>query len=290
MSILPTKKQVPTINLSDKIILIHGEPKIGKSTLASQFPDALFIATEDGLRSIECAQIQVTGWMTGKDRGGVGFVEALQALRTEHHNYKTVVVDTVDLAWAYCDEYVGALHNEKTAAQVEYGKGYALLESEFRIAMADLAALKLGLVFISHSTPKEDTKTKQTRVVTTLHDRGRKYIEGAADIILYATIENGVRVVKTKPDPRYVAGDRTNRLPDTLDLSYTEIVKHFYENGSGESANKVLIDRIIEGEKYLAEHGIEYKRTDTLEEMNTLELEKLLRSLQKKAKDGNGNS
>lgn len=255
--ILPTEKTVPTINLSDKIILIHGEPKIGKSTLASQFPDAIFIATEDGLRSIECTQIAVTGWMTGQDRGGRGMREVIQALRGESHSFKTIVVDTVDLAWAYCDEYVASLYEEKTSADVSYGKGYAALENEFRLAVADILALKLGVVFISHSTVKEDLKTKSQRVVTTLHDRGRKYIEGAADIILYATQENGERVIKTKPDPRYVAGDRTGRLPDTLPIDYSKIVEHFYQNNEGETAGEALIKRIVKGESYLAEHEID---------------------------------
>ncbi|HOK47887.1 MAG TPA: AAA family ATPase, partial [Bryobacteraceae bacterium] len=59
---LPTKKTPPRANLGDYSILIYGPTKIGKTTLASQFPEALFLATEPGLNALEAYQIPITSW------------------------------------------------------------------------------------------------------------------------------------------------------------------------------------------------------------------------------------
>ena len=48
---LPTQKTLPKMSLRDMTVLIYAAPKFGKSTWASQAPDALFLATEPGPES-----------------------------------------------------------------------------------------------------------------------------------------------------------------------------------------------------------------------------------------------
>ena len=45
---LPTKKSKIESDLSKYSILLYGKIKIGKTSLAAQFPDALFLMTEPG--------------------------------------------------------------------------------------------------------------------------------------------------------------------------------------------------------------------------------------------------
>ena len=49
---LPTAKTPAKRSLSDVSILLYGPSKIGKSTFASQAPNAIFIATEPGLNAL----------------------------------------------------------------------------------------------------------------------------------------------------------------------------------------------------------------------------------------------
>ncbi len=73
-------------------------------------------------------------------------------------------------------------------------------------------------------------------------------IIGMVDLVLYFTVEptkdeNGVssfkRVIKTKPSPYYDAGDRTDLLPETIDMDYFKFVSYFKDkkivNISGEA-------------------------------------------------------
>ena len=58
----PTAKTPPKCSLSDVSILLYGPSKIGKSTFASQAPDAIFLATEPGLNALEVYQQPIRNW------------------------------------------------------------------------------------------------------------------------------------------------------------------------------------------------------------------------------------
>jgi len=71
-------------------------------------------------------------------------------------------------------------------------------------------------------------------------DKARKIVLGMVDMVLYCDLEvtvgeNGEqrmrRVIRTKPSLYYEAGDRTGRLPETLDLDFSK----FYEAFNTES-------------------------------------------------------
>ena len=75
-----------------------------------------------------------------------------------------------------------------------------------------------------------DSRTgKYMRVVPTLPDKARKIVLGMADMVLFCDLEaiagekgeqSMRRVIRTKPSLYYEAGDRTGRLPETLDLDF----------------------------------------------------------------------
>jgi SpoVK/Ycf46/Vps4 family AAA+-type ATPase len=59
---LPQAKTPPKKKMEEQTILIYGPPKIGKSTLASQFDNPLFLATEAGLNALEVFQVPIPTW------------------------------------------------------------------------------------------------------------------------------------------------------------------------------------------------------------------------------------
>ena len=77
-------------------ILVYGTEGIGKSTFGSQAPKPIFIQTEDGLDEIDCDKFPLA--TTYDDVAG-----ALGELRSQQHDYETVVIDSLDwlerLAW-----------------------------------------------------------------------------------------------------------------------------------------------------------------------------------------------
>ena len=54
---LPTQRTKPITDLDKQTILLYSAPKLGKSTFASRFPEAIFFECEPGLTHIEVFKV-----------------------------------------------------------------------------------------------------------------------------------------------------------------------------------------------------------------------------------------
>ncbi len=227
---LPTTKSTPTSTLATKTTLIYGQPKIGKSTFASQFPDALFLECEPGLSELSVFKIPTYTWDD--------FLAACKLVAAGDHKFKTIVVDTADNAFKLCSDHICAKHGVEYEGDLPHGKGWSFVKNEWHRVLTRLASLPYGLVLISHAVDRQiETRTGEyTKTLPSLPDRARHVVLGLVDMILFCdTIsrkdERGQvtvqRVIRTKPHPTYEAGDRTGRLPDTLPLDYAAFARCF---------------------------------------------------------------
>ena len=228
---LPTKRTLVKSDPGGLVTLVYGAPKIGKSTLCSQAPSALFLATEAGLNHLEVFQTPVSDWQN--------LLEICAEVKAGKHSFKTLVIDIIDNAYAMCLADVLKRHNLRHESDLPFGKGFTMVNREFSRVINNIALLGLGLIMVSHATEKEiedETGKKRSMIVPTLPSGARKIVMGISDLILYAELEEtkdeagkptGLRrVLRTKPSLRYEAGDRTGKLPETIDMSYAAIVAH----------------------------------------------------------------
>ena len=226
MEILPTAKTPAITDIAAQTILLYGLRKIGKTTLCSQTDNPIFLATEPGLNSLEAFQIPIPDWET--------MLAACAELSAGNHKFKTVVIDTIDNAYKLCSEYICKKHGMVHESDQGFGKGFALTNNEFRRVITKLGLLPYGLFLVSHAQTREITPragNKYDKIIPTLPEKAAQIILGMADMILYCDIEMipatedtpaiARRVIRTKPTVYYEAGDRTGRLPDTIDLSYS---------------------------------------------------------------------
>lgn len=230
--ILPTQKTPPRADIQDMTVLLWGKNKYGKSTFASRADGALFLATEPGLNHLETFQVPIGTWDE--------MLQACAEISAGGHPFKTIIVDTVDNAYRMCAEHVCKKHKIEHESDLGYGKGYALINNEFYRVLNKLALLPYGLFMISHAQEREfeTARGKIMRTVPTLPDKARKLVLGMVDLILYCDLEVTTddagkqqvrRVIRTKPNASYDAGDRTGRLPEVLDLDYQAFVRAFQE-------------------------------------------------------------
>ena len=225
--ILPVEKSVALFDLSKQVLLVHGRPKIGKSTLCSQlFPNALFIATESGLNFLEVYKTNVTSW--GK------FLEVCGELAKSNGRYSPVIIDTIDSLVVYCVEFVCAREKINHPSDYEYGKGWSMVTKELQRVLSKLCAMGHGLVLVGHTKTEEvKTKTKAyNRETISITGENRRIVLALADLILYIdseTEEGGgeKRVIRTKTSLYFEAGDRSNLLPSVLPLDAKEVLKYF---------------------------------------------------------------
>lgn len=219
---LPKEKTPKKAGPDNLTILIYGPTKIGKSTLCSNAPGALFLATEAGLNHLEVFQVAITSWEV--------MLEALAEISAGQHNYKTIIIDTIDNAYKMCTKYIcdkaGIVHE----SDLDWGKGWSLVSNEFQRVLTKLSLLPYGLIMVSHSEGREqDAKTgKYIKQIPTLPKGARQFVLSMVDLVLYCETRksnNGdeateERILRTKPCREYEAGDRTGKLPETLPLSY----------------------------------------------------------------------
>jgi len=228
--LLPTQKTPPKPNLADLTVLVYGATKIGKSTWCSNADRAVFLSTEPGLNSLEVFQVPIRSWDE--------LLAACGEIAEGNHEFRTVILDTVDNAYRMCAEHVCRKFKVEHESDLGYGKGFALTNNEFQRVLNKLAFMPCGLYLISHSQEVEiETRTgKYNKTVPTLPEKARKIVLGLVDMVLYCDIETVAgtegrtvarRVMRTKPSLNYEAGDRTGKLPEVIDLDYTKFTEAF---------------------------------------------------------------
>lgn len=81
-------------------ILIFGKPGVGKTWASLDFPSVYYIDTEGGadLEHYTDKLVKAGGMYLGPDQGSLSFdtmLEQVQALATEKHHYRTLVIDSI---------------------------------------------------------------------------------------------------------------------------------------------------------------------------------------------------
>lgn len=220
---LPTTHTEPISDVARVSALLYGAPKCGKSTFCADAPGAIFAATEQGLSHLRTYQVPVATWAE--------LLELAGELARGKHQFKTLIVDTIDNAYQLCRQHVLGELGLKHEGDVEYGKAYGRVGDEFRRVITKLSMLPMGLWLVAHAHDVEvDTRTGPLRRQTLgLGAKPNRFLLGLVDLVLYAepqttTDKHGhlstTTVLRTKPHEAYDAGDRTGRLPAELPCNY----------------------------------------------------------------------
>ncbi len=170
-------------------LLVYGTEGIGKSTFASSAPKPVFIQTEDGLDEITCDKFPLAA--TYDD-----VIAALSELRTQQHDYETVVIDSLDwlerLIWdKLCSQY-GVNSIEKVDGG--YARGYTHALTFWREIIDHLGALRsargMVVLLIAHSKVErfEDPESSPyDRYSPRLHKHAAALVSEWCDAVLFAT-------------------------------------------------------------------------------------------------------
>lgn len=206
-------------------ICVYGGHGIGKSTLASQFPAPIFISTEDGLASLD-----VTSFPRAET---IDDIESnIRTLIKEDHEFKTVVVDSVDwLVEPLITSDVEGKHDPKDLA---YGKGQMMIAEAFREILGGLDVLRkkkdMNVVLIAHAAvvKYEDPRSEAyDRYQPKIPNRCNALLQEWVDVLAFA----GFRVLIKKDDAGF--GNKTNR-----GITTGERLLHLVENPAYVAKNR----------------------------------------------------
>ena len=231
-------------------VLLYGTHGIGKSTWAAQAPKPIFLATEDGLDNLDCER-------TPPIKSFGNFNEWCSKLLQDEHDYRTVVIDSLDWLERLIHDFVALSQGKKSIDDIPYGKGYAMAVAQWDFVLKTLDHLRnsrgMAVIALAHarivkvSEPESDS---YDRYEPDLHKAASPMLQEWADEVLFAryrvltkkedlgfnrtrtiALDTEERIVWTCERPTHLAKRRA-KMPDTLPLDFGIYAQYLRGNGA----------------------------------------------------------
>ncbi len=258
-------------------LVLYGVEGIGKTSLAAQTPDPLFIDTEGGTAHLDVRRLQ-------KPQSWQELVSLINEVAATPEVCRTLVIDTADWAEQMAIDHICQKYKQPGLESFGYGKGYTFLAEEFSRMLAacdDVILYGKNVVITAHARQRRVELPDETGGFDVwglkLSKQCAPLLKEWPDALLFinyktyvvATDTNshkaqgGKRVIYTSHSPVWDAKNRHN-LPEEMDLSYASIAPIF-----GDSADAVRTTSPAEAHKSVpAEPKLETVRPETLEILN----------------------
>ncbi len=222
-------------------VVLYGVEGIGKSTFASQFPDPLFIDTEDSTLHMDVKRFdKPTSWEMLKQQ--VDYVK-------QSRPCQTLVIDTMDWAEALGKRHLMA-QNKWSDVGNDYGNKYIALEKEMGNLLNQLSEVidaGINVVITAHAMLRKKEEPDEMgafdRYELKLEKKSAGIVKEWADMVLFANYKTtvitdsktnskkatgGQRMMYTTHRPAWDAKNRIG-LADELPFDYAQITQAFSE-------------------------------------------------------------
>jgi hypothetical protein len=211
-------------------VLLYGPAGVGKTTAASRAFKPAILGTEDGtgLLSVPCFPI-------AKSYDDV--LDSLKALMQEDHEFRTLVIDSIDGVEHLIDKSVCDRHGKEFMSDFAYYKGNIESFGRVESLLHDLDDLRssrgMQIILISHSirvTVEDPTIGAFDRMEPNLYKKAVPLIVAWADIVGHMDFE---KVITDKGDKTSSRTVRTTRKS----ASKSRVI-HFQDDGSFIAKNR----------------------------------------------------
>ena len=217
-------------------VLIFGPEGCGKTTWAANAPSPIFLCAEDGTAQLDVARFP-------EPQSWTDVLDAINELTTGDHDFKTLVVDTLDWLEPLCWDHVCKRDGVKDIEAYGYSKGQNVVAlNEWRILVSYLERLcrarEMGVIMIAHcwvKTYKNPEADDYDRFELAIHNKAGGLLKQWCDAVLFARFETfadkdsktkrvrgvstGARVLHTERTAAYDAKNRYD-LPPIMPLDY----------------------------------------------------------------------
>ena len=215
-------------DLKGKFVCIYSLPKVGKTSMACQFPKNLLLAFEKGYNAIAGIKpVDITKWSDLK-------LVLRQLEKPEARQmYDTITIDTIGIAWEMCEQFVCAQNGVQKIGDVPWGGGYSACKREFESCLRKITQLGYGLVIIAHVEKRIEKRADDSEVEIlgpAIPKRAYEIVNQLVDIIGYIDITwdeegNSERWLYTRKTPTIMAGSRFKYLAPKIKFGYNELVE-----------------------------------------------------------------
>ena len=247
-------------DLKGKFVCIYSLPKVGKTSMACQFPKNLLCAFEKGYNAIAGVRpIDITKWSDFK-------LVLRQLEKPEARQmYDTVTLDTIGIAWEMCEQFICAQNGVQKIADIPWGGGYSACKKEFEACLRKITQLGFGLVIIAHVDKRIEKRADDDEVEIlgpAIPKRAYEIVNQLVDIIGYIDVTwdeegNSERWLYTRKTPTVMAGSRFKYLAPKIKFGYNELVSAISDaiDKSEKLDGAVVVDTI----EQVIEEKLDYK-------------------------------
>lgn len=248
-------------DLKGKFVCIYSLPKVGKTSMACQFPKNLLLAFEKGYNAIGGIKpVDITKWSDFK-------LVLRQLEKPEARKlYDTVTIDTVGVSWEMCEQFVCAQNGVQKIADIPWGGGYSACKREFESCLRKITQLGYGLVIIAHVEKRTEKRADDSEVEIlgpAIPKRAYEIVNQLVDIIGYIDVTwdeegNSERWLYTRKTPTVMAGSRFKYLAPKIKFGYQELVDALSE--AIDKSEQLDGATVVETTELIMEEALDYKK------------------------------
>lgn len=241
MNILPPNKPQKTID-TPKNFFIYGATMNGKSYLAGEFPNPLFLDTDGNASANPYPSIQLRNVRGKNGKIAESVIDQLDdiitALQTTKHTYETIIIDVIDDVVSMIETYFCDREDVETIGDIGYGKGHAAVKQIVTSLAIEFKALPLNVIYVSRIAEK--TENNVTYEIPSLQTKFVNIINGNCDYMIQAK-KVGRNYIRTVKDKR--KNYKREELGDDRILSILDTVSGAFDRS--QRVNKNVQDKIV---------------------------------------------
>lgn len=263
---------------------IYGDSYVGKSTFVDQFDNLLFLNTDGNTDNTTSPVIYIKdevikqGRITKRKFAWKQFLEVIEELETDTESgFKTIAIDLFEDLREHCRIYVFDKNGWEHESDGGYGKGWAMVKTEFNNAIKRLKNLGYQIIYISKEVKSETTLkggAVRTNFIPNIDDKTANFTTGTVDLTIRAFMNSdGERLLQLAKQRNVFGGGRFKFLNETCALNKDEFVselvaaqKASYAKVKGKTKKAIVRDEVVKEEK-TKEEVLEVKETVTEEQV-----------------------
>ncbi|WP_145368425.1 AAA family ATPase [Staphylococcus epidermidis] len=215
---------------------IYGDSYVGKSTFVDQFDDLLFLNTDGNTDNTTSPVINIKdevvkeGRITKRTFAWEQFLNVVSELETDKDSgFKAIAIDLFEDLREHCRIYVFDKNGWEHESDGGYGKGWAMVKTEFNNAIKRLKNLGYQIIYISKEVKSETTLkggAVRTNFIPNIDDKTANFTTGTVDLTIRAFMNSdGVRLLQLSKQRNVFGGGRFNFLNETCELSKDEFIQ-----------------------------------------------------------------
>lgn len=228
IDIFNIEPSVVSRDLKGKYLCVYGLPKVGKTSMAAQFPKNLLLGFEHGWNALSGIKaVDITRWADFK-------MVLRQLERPEAREmYDTITIDTVGIAWEMVEAFTCQQNGVQKLNEIPWGAGYTAAKKEFENCLRKITQLGYGLVIIAHVEKRIEKRADNDEVEIlgpAIPRRAYDIVNQLVDIIGYIDVTwddqgNSERWLYTRKTPTIMAGSRFPYLAPKIKFGYRELAE-----------------------------------------------------------------